>query len=221
MVDTPRDSQGTAAVGLYAGTLGTVVCCDHDDPDLPLYVSWDGWANGKNSDTYCDPPVMSYAPNSGWWVSCELIEPWNDGDTSGCEADLTPYLNAVWTFTPRTLDLCTSGQAISITYGVQNQGCDASGSYSVDFYASTDSTITGSDYLLGKIAKNSFAAGERGTWRIGGFQLDPGQLPSGTYYVAFIVDGRNEVQESLETNNVGLMPGTLTVASCGDSGSTK
>jgi len=83
MVNTPLDSQGMPAVGLYAGTLGTVVCCDHDDPDLPLFVSWDGWTNGKNNDTYCDPPVMSYTPYSGWWVSCEDVDPWDGEGSSG------------------------------------------------------------------------------------------------------------------------------------------
>ncbi len=111
MVNTFLDSEDIPAAGLYAGTLGTVVCCDSDDPDLPLFVSWDGWANGKSNTTYCDPPVMPYTPNSGWRMSCDDIDPWNSG--SGCQADLTPYLNAVWTFTPRTLDLCTSGQEIS------------------------------------------------------------------------------------------------------------
>jgi len=43
-------------------------------------------------------------------------------------------------------------------------------------------------------------------------------LPSGTYYVGFIVDCHNEVPESLETNNVGMMSGSLTVVSCGSGG---
>jgi len=87
MVNTPLDSQGVPATGLYAGTLGTVVCCDYDDPDLPLFVSWDDWTNGKDNDTYCDPPVMSYTPHSGWWMSCDEVSPWggagNDGGDTG------------------------------------------------------------------------------------------------------------------------------------------
>jgi hypothetical protein len=51
LVDNPRD-----AVGLPAGMLGTVICCDSDDPDLPIFVSWDGWINGRNNDLYQSHP---------------------------------------------------------------------------------------------------------------------------------------------------------------------
>jgi len=134
--------------------------------------------------------------------------------SSDCRADLVPYLSAVWTFSPRTIDLCAFSEGISFTYGVKNQGCAPSDSYSVCFYASTDATITRSDYLLGSISKDVFAPDESGTWITGSFPLDPGQLPPGSYYVGFIVDCQNQVQESVETNNVGVMSGRLTVVSC-------
>jgi hypothetical protein len=70
LVDNPRD-----AVGLPAGMLGTVICCDSDDPDLPIFVSWDGWINGRNNDLYCDVGPNPYLPNSGWWMACDQIAP--------------------------------------------------------------------------------------------------------------------------------------------------
>ncbi|MBN1507052.1 MAG: hypothetical protein JW955_09410 [Sedimentisphaerales bacterium] len=73
LVDKPVDAGGSPAVGLYAGTLGTVVCCDHDDPRLPLFVSWDNWTKGKSNSSFCDPPVISYTPKSGWWMACNQI----------------------------------------------------------------------------------------------------------------------------------------------------
>jgi hypothetical protein len=67
LVDYPRWAD------LTAGALGTVICCDYDDPELPIFVSWDGWSNGRNSDYYCDSGIWSYPANSGWWMSCDEI----------------------------------------------------------------------------------------------------------------------------------------------------
>ncbi len=74
LTDYPRD-----AFGLVAGIEGTVICCDGDDPDLPVFVSWDNWANGRNSDGYCDTPPLAYTPYSGWWMGCQDIVKTADG----------------------------------------------------------------------------------------------------------------------------------------------
>jgi hypothetical protein len=68
LVSYPR-----GAVGLVAGKLGTVICCDYDDPELPVFVSWDSWTNGRNSDIYCDSAIWSYPADSGWWMACDEI----------------------------------------------------------------------------------------------------------------------------------------------------
>ena len=72
LVDNPRE-----ATNLPAGTLGTVLCCDSDDPDLPILVSWDGWTggySGYNRDVFCDVPPGSYPNNSAYWMACDQIE---------------------------------------------------------------------------------------------------------------------------------------------------
>lgn len=68
LISNPR-----GAVDLVAGKLGTVICCDYDDPDLPVFVSWDGWTNGRNNNEYCDTSVWTYPANSGWWMACDQI----------------------------------------------------------------------------------------------------------------------------------------------------
>jgi len=78
LTDQPR-----GAFGLEAGMEGTVICTDGDDPDLPIFVSWDNWANGRNSDGYCDAPPLAYTPYSGWWVGCQDIVNIGDGSQSG------------------------------------------------------------------------------------------------------------------------------------------
>jgi hypothetical protein len=69
LVSYPR-----GAVGLVVGMLGTVICCDYDDLELPVFVSWDGWSNGRNSDIYCDSAIWSYPADSGWWMACNEIK---------------------------------------------------------------------------------------------------------------------------------------------------
>jgi hypothetical protein len=73
-----RVSSPRGAAGLVTGMLGTVICCDYDDPDLPIFVSWDGWSNGRNSDSYCDTSVWSYPADSGWWMACHEIAPFTE-----------------------------------------------------------------------------------------------------------------------------------------------
>lgn len=75
LVSNPTNSIGQPAVGLFAGATGSVICCDHDDPLLPVFVSWDGWTNGTNTDSFCDPPIADYSANSGWWMTCAQIAP--------------------------------------------------------------------------------------------------------------------------------------------------
>ncbi len=56
---------------LLAGHCGTVVCCNSDNPALPMFVSWDNWGQGNNVDEVCDDPPAPYPDRSGWWVGCD------------------------------------------------------------------------------------------------------------------------------------------------------
>jgi hypothetical protein len=79
LVNNPRGAEG-----LIAGMTGTVICCDYDDPELPVFVSWDGWTNGRNNDGYCDTSIHPYPANSGWWMACNQIAPGDSGEGAGC-----------------------------------------------------------------------------------------------------------------------------------------
>jgi hypothetical protein len=86
------------ATGLAAGTQGTVICDSDVKSGAPLFVSWDGWTNGVNTDNFCQCTPYPYASNSGWWVYCEDVEAgalgneivvfdktWRGGGIVGCE----------------------------------------------------------------------------------------------------------------------------------------
>jgi len=209
LIDTPRDTLGWPAVGLHIGAVGTVVCCDRSDPDLPLFVSWDGWANGKNGDLFCDPPVMSYAPYSGWWMSCDDIAPWSGGSSSGgdssCTVDFASYDIAGADLSPWFIQ---AGRTLSLNFGGANQGTTAIATgWRIRYYASVDTTITTADYFLSE--------------SVADFPIEPGTVlsleesftfpsgvPQGQYYVGWIFDPLNEICESNENNNTGYIKGT-------------
>ena len=46
LVDNPTGPNGHSATGLGAGTVGTVICCNSEYPQFPIYVSWDNWKQG-------------------------------------------------------------------------------------------------------------------------------------------------------------------------------
>ena len=88
LTDSPRGAQE-----LVTGMKGTVICCDDDDPDLPVFVSWDDWTRGRNTTSYCDAPPLAYAPYSGWWMACSEIARIGGSGPGGGEP---PNLNLVF-----------------------------------------------------------------------------------------------------------------------------
>ena len=61
------------APDLTHGATGTVICCDSDDPQRPIFVSWDDWTQGKSNDQFCHTSIWPYEEGSGWWVACSQI----------------------------------------------------------------------------------------------------------------------------------------------------
>ncbi len=80
LVDDPVGPDGRAAVGLPAGSLGTIVCCDGNDPVFPVLVSWDKWENGGRVDTSpCETQAGAFPERSLWLMACDQIGPTEPG----------------------------------------------------------------------------------------------------------------------------------------------
>jgi len=101
-----------------------------------------------------------------------------------------------------------AGNIITAEFEVQNTTAGVAGAFQVDFYLSTDATITSSDRLLGSAEINGLA----GLTSTGLLSIDL-QLPGinngfwvgdGTYYIGMIVDADNDVIESNGDNNSNL-----------------
>jgi hypothetical protein len=83
LVNNPPDQAGRPAVGLPAGTLGTVLCCNSSDDDFTVYVSWDNFTGGFNMSFLCDTAPPSFPADSGWWVGCDDIVLLSGGGNGG------------------------------------------------------------------------------------------------------------------------------------------
>ncbi|UCD00281.1 MAG: hypothetical protein JSW66_10440 [Phycisphaerales bacterium] len=165
LTDNPRD-----AVGLVAGMKGTVVCCDEDDPNLPLFVSWDSWTNGRNSDSYCDTPPLSYVPYSGWWIGCQDIGFVGSGGGNGgggaSDSDLV---------------FCVDGDCISLS--VDPSAPASSNTYIGSTPVAFELNFTG--IFIAKVTPISPADGTWTAW------VEPDVLGPGTVTATLWVRGEN------------------------------
>ena len=109
-----------------------------------------------------------------------------------------------------------AGDNIRVDYRWENLGGKGHDIQTIAIYLSTDANVTTSDILLTKdntsgsraslqdrMGKNSFALNDKVTL--------PADLPPGNYYIGVIVDSKNAIDESNETNNVSApVPITIT-----------
>lgn len=149
---------------------------------------------------YCDIP--DDLPDDDYYiravVSCEYDG--NSGNNEG-ESDST------WVGSP--IDLAV--QSVQIAPGaylpgedfviyslIENIGGRDSKSYTVDYYASTDATITTDDHHIGHVERGELAPGEQHSYDTT-YQI-PFNIVPGSYYIGIIITCRDEYDP---TNNVG------------------
>ncbi len=113
----------------------------------------------------------------------------------------------------------TPGGNYSVTAFPRNNGTAYSGGYTVSFYASTNSTISTSDYLLGSVAMNSLAPFAWDTATLNLTSSFP-SIPANSYYVGWIIDVNGSVGEFREDNNTGFVKTTLLNVGTDDHGNS-
>ena len=102
------------------------------------------------------------------------------------------------------------GDTISVTYRLENDGNDYTGSFYWELYLSTDRTITTSDILVDEFSRSSISPGYYYSGTQYSVQIPTGINP-GYYYLGMIADSRTSVTELDETNNVVADTGRLDV----------
>jgi CARDB protein len=99
-------------------------------------------------------------------------------------------------------DSVVPGQPWDCQWSVRNGGTEAASGFRVDFYASTNSSISQGDNFLGAVWVGGVAAGAYIDIELP-LESFP-HLSSGYYYVGVIIDPTNLVIESSEINNTGV-----------------
>lgn len=107
---------------------------------------------------------------------------------------------------------------VSFDYNIANNGWADSGPITVDFYASTNTNITTSDYPIGSASLGSLAA--YNYWHLSTQQRLPASVPPGQYYIGWIMRGDTEYGgmdycggARTYCNNYGVIADQLTVTS--------
>lgn len=105
----------------------------------------------------------------------------------------------------------TSGNSISLSLETTNQGTDTAAASSVAYYSSFSPTIATTDYYLASDTVPALAPGESFTTNKS-IDLDTvSGLPYGPLCVGYVVDYVNQVAESDEQDNAGLISGDCSV----------
>lgn len=104
-----------------------------------------------------------------------------------------------------TTDPATAGSTASVNFKLQNNGSQNASQFTVDFYLSTNSTITTDDFFLGQRVISGIESGKSTAELTQLLQL-PGAgnafwNGTGTYYIGMVIDRDNNIAESNESNN--------------------
>ncbi len=93
------------------------------------------------------------------------------------------------------------GASLLVSLDVDNNGNVAAGAFDVGFYASTNTVISNTDILLGRVSVSGVAAG--GTASVSQSFSTAALQGNSSYYVGWIIDEAGQVPESNLGNNVG------------------
>ncbi len=106
------------------------------------------------------------------------------------------------------------GAYIAVYASVKNQGTTAAGAFRLNFYLSTDPTITTGDSYFAYCDYTNLGAGETDS-TCGGPIGVPNWFSPGTYYLGAYVDVNGQITESSESNNTGVAPDRIILGATG------
>ena len=162
-----------------------------------------GWGGGNGNN-----PVFGGQVNSATRINSDKFSrlgQWiSDGTAPTDRADLVPYDEWFDPESSRIRDELgsnspTAGGAFSIDANVRNNGTANSGNFTVHFYASTNTTISSGDTLLGSVTTGSLTPfqGREITWN----GTLPSSLAGQSVYFGYLIDQADTVDEFEEGNN--------------------
>jgi len=135
-------------------------------------------------------------------VKFDTIEDWLLADSSG--NDYPDLISRGESYTGFTPDVVGSGLTdFRVWMDVSNIGTSDCGEYTLSFYASSDTDISSSDYLIDTFTYAGINYGYSSN--ISSFGRFPNNIPTGTYYIGWIIDVNDDITEFQEDNNIGYI----------------
>jgi len=108
---------------------------------------------------------------------------------------------------PTAITTAKQGENISLSCTIENTGTLSATSSNVGYYLSKDNILDGSDLLLGSSSGSSLSG--PGTSLKSQNVIIPASTTTGNYYLIFVADYTQLVNESNETNNTAATPVTI------------
>ncbi len=151
-------------------------------------------------------------PNSGTRLNTDKYDrifTWLGEDAGSAptdKADLVDRGSAYDSITSGTWTATTT--SVTLTNGIRNVGTASSGNYYVHYYASTNDYISTFDYYIGtSTLESTLAFGTDGATFTGTLP----DIPAGLYYIGWIIDNDDTVDEFDETNNRAVFASQKTI----------
>lgn len=114
--------------------------------------------------------------------------------------------------TPTSVDGPTAaqrGNSVAVMTNVSNAGSVTSGSFNVNYYISTDASISTGDTLLKSVSRAAISGSGNVQWTE--TVTIPSTLAAGTYYIGVVVDPGNAIRERNEANNTRADSAAITI----------
>ena len=152
-------------------------------------------------DVLCHLP--SNMPAGHYYIGVIVKYPTRDGSATKDKYDSTPvYVGIPCDLVVESVDASdgayVAGDQIVVYSLITNVGEDLSTSYTVDYYASTDVSITSSDYAIGYVNRSGLPP--RGQHSYSTTCQLPSNLATGRYYIGIVVTCANDNNTA---NNTG------------------
>jgi subtilisin-like proprotein convertase family protein len=193
----------------YVGDLEVVLT---DDDSYPSVIFWDnaGGSQDNINQTWTNISNYNGQPVNQTWTLWAR-------DLSQLDTGYIDYWSITIYYQSLSADLAVQvvdatdgtykpGDTVEVYNSIKNVGGATSDSYRVDFYASTNTSISSSDYWLGYVNRSALSPGSTHTYNTS--TILPSDIPSGQYYIGMIITVTNDANSS---NNIGYDSTPITV----------
>ncbi|KKL91765.1 hypothetical protein LCGC14_1891420, partial [marine sediment metagenome] len=140
----------------------------------------------------------------------DRINTWLSADASSAPTDKPDLEDRGSSYSDYNINTVTPGvTSFNVYSDVRNKGTTSSGGFYIYYYASTNNVITTLDYFIGSDYVSSISAFGYSDSSWSG--IFPSDIPAGNYYIGWIIDSPDWVDEFDENNNDAYKSSQITV----------